>query len=145
MRVYNLLNTKGRAVICTEHNTTIEDAAKMLAEHEIGALPVIDSAGEPVGIISERDIVRAVANDGAKAVGKTIDELMTHRIVTCKAEDSLAEVIELMDKNNFRHLPVRGNDGLAGMISMRDVATIMLVELEMENETLRDLLAADAA
>ncbi len=145
MRVYNLLNTKGRAVVCIERNTTIEDAAKILAEHEIGALPVIDSAGEPVGIISERDIVRAIANDGAKAVGKAIDELMTHRIVTCKADDAVADVIELMKKNNFRHLPVWGNDGLVGMISMRDVATIRLVELELENETLRDLLAADAA
>lgn len=145
MRVYNLLNTKGRAVVCIERNTTIEDAAKILAEHEIGALPVIDSAGEPVGIISERDLVRAIAKDGAQAVGQRIDELMTHRTVTCKAEDSAADVIELMKKNNFRHLPVWGNDGLVGMISMRDVATIRLVELELENETLRDLLAADAA
>ena len=145
MRVYNLLNTKGRAVVCIERNTTIEDATKILAEHKIGALPVIDSAGEPIGIISERDIVRAIANDGAKAIGKTIDESMTHRIVTCGAEDSVADVIELMKKNEFRHLPVRGSDGLAGMISMRDVATIRLIELEIENETLRDLLAVDAA
>ena len=145
MRVYNLLNTKGRGIVCIERNTTIEDAANILAEHEIGALPVIDSAGEAVGIISERDIVRAIAKDGAWAVGKAIDELMTHRIVTCKAEDSVAEVIELMNKNSFRHLPVRANDGLVGMISMRDVATIRLVELEMENETLRTLLDADAA
>lgn len=145
MRVHNLLNTKGRGVVCIERQTTVEDAAKIMVEHEIGALPVLDSAGEPIGIISERDIVRAIAKDGAKAAGKAIDELMTHRIVTCKAEDSVAEIVELMDKNNFRHLPVQGNDGLAGMISMRDVTTIMLVELELENETLRDLLAADAA
>ena len=145
MRVSNLLNTKGRGVVCIERNTTIEDAAKILAGRKIGALPVIDSAGEPVGIISERDIVRAIANDGAKAVGKAIDELMTHRIVTCKAEDPVADILELMKNNEFRHLPVWGNDGLVGMISMRDVATIRLVELELENETLRDLLAADAA
>ena len=145
MRVYNLLNTKGRAVVCIERNTTIEDAAKILAEHEIGALPVLDSDGEPIGIISERDIVRAIAKDGAEVVGKTIDESMTHRIVTCKAEDSVVDVIELMKRNNFRHLPVRDNDGLAGMISMRDLATIRLVELEMENDTLRELLAVDAA
>jgi len=145
MRVYNLLNTMGRAVVCIERNTTIEDTAKLLAEHEIGALPVIDSAGESVGIISERDIVRAIAKDGAEAIGKAIDESMTHRIVTCEAEDSVADIIELMKKNEFRHLPVRGNDGLVGIISMRDVATIRLVELEIENETLRDLLAVDAA
>lgn len=145
MRVHNLLNTTGRAVVCIERNTTVEETAKILAEHEIGALPVLDSAGEPIGIISERDIVRAIANDGTRAAGKAIGESMTHRIVTCNTEDPVADVIELMRKNNFRHLPVQGNDGLAGIISMRDVATIRLVELEMENETLRDLLAADAA
>jgi len=145
MRVHNLLNTKGRAVVCIERKTTVEDTAKIMAEHEIGALPVLDSAGEPIGIISERDIVHGIAKDGAKAAGKAIDELMTHVIVTCKAEDSVAEGVELMDKNNFRHLPVEGNDGLTGMISMRDVGTSRLVELEIENETLRDLLAADAA
>ena len=145
MQVSNLLNTKGRTVVSIARNTTIEDAVKILAEHKIGAMPVLDSAGEPAGIISERDIIRALAQDGAEAVGKTVDEWMTHRIVTCKMDDSVADVIELMKKHKFRHLPVRSNDGLAGMISMRDVATIRLFELEMENETLRELLGADAA
>ena len=145
MRVFNILNTKGRDIVCVDRTTGIREVANILAEYKIGALPVVDSSGEPIGIISERDIIHAIANDGTETCSKTTEDLMTYVVVTCNADDSIAEIVELMKKNNFRHLPVRGKEGLAGMISMRDVATIRLLELEMENETLRDLLAADAA
>jgi CBS domain-containing protein len=145
MRVYNILNTKGRDIVCVDRGMGICDVAKILAEHNIGAVPMVDSSGEPIGIISERDIIQALALEGANTCNKITEDLMTHVVVTCEADDSIAEIVELMKKKEFRHLPVRGKKGLADIVSMRDVATIRLLELEMENETLRDLLAADAA
>jgi CBS domain-containing protein len=145
MRVYNILNTKGHDIICVARDTTIMEALKLLSEHGIGALPVIDPAEEPIGIISERDIIRALATNNGNLAEMTVDDLMTRIVVTCKPDDAIADLVEMMKKNEFRHIPVRGKDGLIGMISMRDVATIRLLELEMENETLRELLAADAA
>lgn len=142
MSVGRILATKGKAVITVEPAESLQFAARLLAEHRIGAVVVAGAGNTIAGILSERDIVRAVAQGGAAALEDRVADHMTRRVVTCVAASPIHQVMEMMTAGKFRHVPVVLDGRLDGMISIGDVVKHRLAELEQESATLRDYIAA---
>lgn len=140
MTVNNILAAKGGDVISIEPTATLEAAARKLAEHRIGALLVLGPDRRVVGIISERDIVRALGEHGAAALTQPLAQAMTRKVVTCAKSDTLGELMERMTSGKFRHLPVIEQDRLIGMVSIGDVVKHRLQEMERESQALHDYI-----
>ena len=139
MTVRAILDLKGRDVVVIAPEKTLADAALLLSENRIGALVV--TVGERVsGILSERDIVRAVARDGAAALANKVSDKMTGTVVTCGPQDTMAAVMNRMTAGRFRHLPVVDNGRLSGIVSIGDVVKFRLAEIERESSMLRDYI-----
>ena len=137
MHVATILRDKGSEVVTTTPERTIADTAKLLDEHKIGAVIVLDGDGAAAGVLSERDIVRGVARHGERALSMQVRELMTSDVVVCKPEDTVQEVMALMTVRRIRHVPVVQDGRLSGIISIGDVVKHRLGEIEMEAESLR--------
>jgi CBS domain-containing protein len=136
MHVSTILARKGRDVVTLGPNATVGQAVTLLAENKIGVL-VISTDGRSIrGILSERDIVRAMAEHSAIA-DLPVSDLMTRDVVTCKPHDTLAELMSLMTERRIRHLPVVEGVRLAGIVSIGDVVKFRLAEIEDEAEALR--------
>jgi CBS domain-containing protein len=114
----------------------------MLKEANVGALVVTDGDDKLVGILSERDIVRNLASDGAKLMTKKVSDLMTSNVVTCKPDDRVDALMRQMTDGRFRHVPVVDNERLVGIISIGDVVKNRLDELEDEASQLRAYIAS---
>jgi len=140
MTVATILAAKGRDVFTTQPHRTLHEAARMLAERRIGALLVTGADGALSGILSERDIVRAVAHNGAEALEHPISRHMTADVVTCEENELITDVMEEMTHGRFRHLPVLRDGQLAGMISIGDVVKQRIAESEAESRSLRDYI-----
>lgn len=140
MTVNSILATKGGDVISIEPTVTLESAVRKLAEHRIGALLVLGPDHRVVGIISERDVVRALAEHGAGALTQPLAHAMTRKVVTCARSDTLGELMERMTSGKFRHLPVIEQDRLVGMVSIGDVVKHRLREMESESAALQDYI-----
>jgi CBS domain-containing protein len=140
MNVTTILSTKGRDVATIAPTATVSDAVRLLTERKIGALIITGAGGRITGIVSERDIVRALANHGAGALQLPLNDVMTRKVVTCGPNDSIANLMELMTAGKFRHLPVMDADKLAGIVSIGDVVKSRLAELEFEQTALRDYI-----
>ena len=142
MTVKAILSVKGNAVVTARPDMSIGDLCKILAEKGIGAVLVTDGHGAILGIISERDIVRAMAQHGAAALEHPVSQHMTRKVITCTAAMELNEVMEIMTAGKFRHVPVLKDGRLDGMISIGDVVKYRLAQLENESRSLRDYIAA---
>jgi CBS domain-containing protein len=140
MNVTSILSTKGRDVATIPPTATVGEAVKLLADRKIGALVVTGAGGRITGIVSERDVVRALARHGAGALNLPLNDVMTRKVVACGPKDSIASLMELMTSGKFRHLPVVEEDQLAGIVSIGDVVKIRLAELEHEQTALRDYI-----
>ncbi len=140
MTVSAILSTKGSDVATTQPHRTIAEIARILAEKRIGAILVTGANGEIKGILSERDIVRAVAERGGAALDDSVSQHMTVNVVTCLKSDLIADVMEEMTKGRFRHLPVVENGRLAGIISIGDVVKHRIAETVAESQSLRDYI-----
>ena len=138
MNVKTILSTKGTGVVTIEPNVTLEAAVAMLTKHRIGALVVLGADQRVIGIISERDIVRSLADLGAAALSMPLSQAMTRKVVTCSESETVAEIMERMTTGKFRHVPVIEQDRLAGIISIGDVVKHRLSEIETESAALRD-------
>jgi CBS domain-containing protein len=139
MTVRAILDLKGRDVITITSEHTLAQAAEHLSSHKIGALVVL--AGERIaGILSERDIVKAVARSGAGVLESRIADAMTSAVTTCEPYDTIAEVMNRMTAGRFRHLPVIDDGRLAGIISIGDVVKHRLAEIERESSALREYI-----
>jgi CBS domain-containing protein len=139
MTVRAILDLKGRDVVSITPDKSLADAAKLLSARRIGALVII--AGERVGgILSERDIVKAVSEGGPEALTGRIEDKMTKTVVTCEPGDTMAGVMNRMTAGRFRHLPVIENGKLAGIVSIGDVVKHRLAEIERESSMLRDYI-----
>jgi len=142
MYVKNILNRKGHDVISIEPTSTMLETAKVLRENKIGAIMVCDKEGKMCGVISERDIVIAIARSGAPILDKAVGDFMTTGVYTCKAEDTIKQVMEVMTSRRIRHLPVVGAGGtIVGMISIGDVVKERMSETEAEAEALKAYIA----
>lgn len=143
MQVRHILHGKGRDVVAITSQATLCDAAKLLTEKKIGALVVKDGGGVLIGIISERDLVWAIAKDGAAAFTQQVGEHMTPKPETCTEADTVESVMEVMTRGRFRHVPVLDeNMRLCGMISIGDVVKTRIAETVSEAAALRDYISA---
>ena len=142
MIVQDILKRRDRSVVTIRPEDTIETAATLMTSHNIGALPVRDGDGALVGVMSERDIVRAFAAKGGQVLTLRVRDLMTRDVVTCAPADDVKRARQLMAQRHIRHLPVVEEGALCGMISSRDVMEGHLEETELEVNVLRDYAIA---
>ncbi len=142
MLVRHILREKGRDVVTIGSDATLSEAARLLARKRIGALVVRDRDGLPKGILSERDVVRAVAEASVAALAQSVAQHMTPAVETCCEADSIEDLMELMTHRRFRHVPVMEDGRLAGIISIGDVVKTRIAETEREASQLRDYIAA---
>jgi len=140
MTVKAILSLKGTEVLTIEPTTSLAAAAKLLAERKIGALVVTGPDQRVVGIVSERDIVQELAAHGPAALDLALTEVMTRKVTTCSASDTISSVMERMTAGKFRHLPVLDQGRLAGIVSIGDVVKHRLQEMEREQSALRDYI-----
>lgn len=141
MKVSTILKEKGGKVITLEGRTSLEDAIVALARERIGAVVILDSREQIAGVFSERDAIRAIAEEGASALSKPISELMTRKVVSCSMEDTLDQLLEKMTQGRFRHLPIVEGGRLAGIISIGDVVKHKIASSESEAEAMREYIS----
>jgi CBS domain-containing protein len=140
MNVKTILAAKGGNVVSIEPTANLAAAAKLMATHRIGAVVIRGPGGRLAGILSERDIVRALASDSAAALDLPVGQVMTRNVATCSESDSCATIMERMTTGKFRHLPVVEKDELVGLISIGDVVKQRVEEIERESEAMRDYI-----
>jgi CBS domain-containing protein len=132
--------TLGGDIIDIEPAANLAAAAKLLAAHRIGALLIRGAGGRPAGILSERDIVRAVAEHGTGALELSVEQIMTREVETCGEDETVAGIMERMTAGKFRHMPVLSDGNLIGLISIGDVVKQRLQDIEHETEAMRDYI-----
>jgi len=140
MTVKAILSTKGNDVVTIEPSATLAEAAKLLAERRIGAVLVLGIENRVAGILSERDIVRALAERGAAVLSERVDQVMTRKVFSCSPTDTVAQLMEQMTAGKFRHVPVVDQARLTGIISIGDVVKYRLHEIENESNALREYI-----
>ncbi len=142
MNVETILRYKGRNVVTVAPDARIAAAVGLLRRHGIGALVVSGDGSSVDGILSERDIVHALADHGARALELEVAQLMSRRVVTGKPGDSVADLMGLMTDRRFRHVPIVENGALTGIVSIGDVVKNRLDEVESEATSMREFIAS---
>lgn len=141
MTVRSILNGKGSDVVTLEPEASLAHAAQLLGARRIGAVVVTDGENRIVGILSERDIVRVIGDAGADALSLTVRNVMTSKVRTCHEGNTVNDVMEIMTRGRFRHLPVEKDGKLAGIISIGDVVKLRIEEVEREADQIREYIA----
>jgi CBS domain-containing protein len=136
-KVSSVLKNKGHDVVSVAPHQTIASVVKVLTQNRIGAAPVINEAGQLIGIISERDIIRGMSEYAGTVLTLPAEQLMTREVKTCSFEDQLVDLMEVMTLQRIRHLPVIENGALHGIVSIGDVVKQRLEEVQSEAEDLR--------
>jgi CBS domain-containing protein len=145
MQVRQILQDKGRDIVAISETATLADAARTLARHRIGAVIIQGGGGTLAGILSERDVVRAIADDGPLALNRGVAAYMTKSVVTCVDGDTVDGLMEVMTTGRFRHVPVLDeHQKLAGLVSIGDVVKSCIAETVREANSLRDYISATA-
>jgi CBS domain-containing protein len=143
MQVKHILHEKGRDVVALTSEVTLSEATRLLARKRIGALLVRDPNGALVGVLSERDVVRAVAEESVAALARPISAYMTRAVATCTESDTTDDLMEMMTLGRFRHVPVLDeNQQLCGIVSIGDIVKSRIEETVREANTLRQYIAA---
>jgi len=141
MTVEHILQGKGRSVVTIEPERTIGEAARLLAERKIGAVIICDKFRPVLGILSERDIVYALATRGASALDEPVSNAMTRKVISCTGHSHINELMEMMTDGKFRHVPVIEEGQLTGIVSIGDIVKHRLAEVEAETQAMRDYIA----
>ena len=144
MKVRTILATKGTNLVTIQPHQSLREAARLLAEHNIGALVVVSDAGQLVGIISERDIIRAAARV-ENALLRPVSEVMTKEVIIGLPNDDLIAVAHAMTEKRFRHLPIMEQGEIVGIISMKDIVKCQRDQYQGEIDTLQTQIIADEA
>ena len=139
MTVRTILDTKGHDILSVEPDSKLSAAVKMLSERRIGAVLVM-SDGRIEGILSERDIVRVLAERGAAVLDEPVSAVMTRKVISCKQNDTVGAIMEMMTLGKFRHLPVVEDGKVVGLISIGDIVKWRVREYETEQEALREYI-----
>lgn len=142
MFVSDILSRKGGLVYTVTPGTSVAQIAQQLSTRRIGSVLVLDAESSVVGIVSERDLVRAFASHGADALEFEARKIMTRDVVTCDPDDSIDHVMEQMTRGRFRHLPVVRHGELLGLVSIGDVVKARLEEARHETEALKAYIVA---
>jgi YD repeat-containing protein len=140
MTVATILKHKGARVETMRPNATVQQACDQMSDKHIGAAVVLGAAGEVVGVVSERDIIHALARDGAGALTRSVGEIMTRDVVTCRLTDSSSDIMEKMTHGRFRHVPVVEGGRLVGIVSIGDVVKRRLEDGELERHAMREYI-----
>ena len=141
MLVSHILREKGLEVLAIAPGASLAEAARVLTKNRIGALIVRDEDGALSGIISERDIVRAVSEEGVAALALVVESRMTKDVATCEQTDTIEEIMETMTRCRFRHMPVVEDDSVIGIISIGDVVKTRIAETLREAQALKEYIA----
>lgn len=140
--VKHILADKGTEVFTLSRDASGIDAVNALAEYNVGALVVAGPDKSIQGIVSERDIVRAISRGGVSRLDKPVSDLMTSKVRTCTEEATVPELMELMTEGRFRHLPVERDGKLVGVVSIGDIVKHRIAEIEREAEDIRSYIAS---
>jgi CBS domain-containing protein len=143
MIIEHLLAEKGHDVVTVEPERTLLEVAHLLDEKRIGAVVVSDADHPVLGIISERDIARAVAERDAAVLNEPVSEHMSDKVFTCTRSCTVSDLMELMTNRRIRHVPIVEHGRLSGIISIGDVVKHRLAELEAEERLMHDYTATD--
>ncbi len=138
MNVATILQSKGGNVVTAHPDTSVREITRLLRDAGIGAVVISSDRMRVEGIVSERDIVRAIAVSGEEVLNRSAAALMTRDVVTCGAGDTVAQLMSLMTEGRFRHLPVCDGGALIGIVSIGDVVRMRVEEIEHEAEALRE-------
>ncbi|WP_153768890.1 CBS domain-containing protein [Labrenzia sp. CE80] len=138
--VQKILDNKGKGVFSIGPQSTLHEAVELLRDKHIGALPVLDSQGSLLGILSERDIVRRLADTPGQTLGQKVEEIMTRKVEVCEPSEALISVLRRMTEGRFRHMPAVFGDKVVGMVTIGDVVNYRLNELEYEALQLKQLI-----
>jgi CBS domain-containing protein len=144
MSVSHILKSKGRDVITGSTKDNLGSIAQTLAAKRIGAIVILSDSGKIEGIVSERDVVRCLAAEGAKALDVPVSKIMTKGVKTCSDDDSETELMAMMTENRIRHLPVVDKGKLTGMISIGDVVKFRIEAIEREAADMKAYIAGSA-
>jgi CBS domain-containing protein len=144
MSVSHILKSKGRDVITAKAQDSLGAIAQTLASKRIGAIVILSDQGKIEGIVSERDVVRCLAAEGAKALHVPVSKIMTKGVKTCSEQDSEIELMALMTENRIRHLPVVDHGKLTGMISIGDVVKFRIEAIEREAADMKAYIAGSS-
>jgi CBS domain-containing protein len=142
MTVANILKGKGNAVQTVEAGRMLGEVARILSEQKIGAVVVVDSKGKVQGILSERDIVAAVAARGADSLPRPVGDYMTTNVTTCTRSDTIEYLMEIMTDRRIRHIPVLEQGRLVGIVSIGDVVKRRIADTVFEAESMRAYIVA---
>ena len=142
MKISSILSTKSQKVITVYPNHSIAEAVNLLKEHNIGALPVVSEMGRIIGILSERDIVRNLAEED-DILSVSVKSLMTTAVITAVPQDDLTSVVHTMTENRIRHLPVLEGEQLIGIISIGDIIKAQRDQFRGEIDNLETQILAD--
>lgn len=141
MNVATILREKGKEVITANSDTSLLDIAKTLRENSIGCIVVSDGKDGIAGIVSERDLVRAIADSGTDILKSPVSRSMTKKVITCRISDTIHTIMSAMTDGRFRHMPVVEDGKLIGLISIGDVVRLRIAEAELEAAAMRDYIA----
>ncbi len=141
MTVATILKHKGAKVETVRPTATLQQVCDMLSTKHIGAAVVTGAAGEVIGIVSERDVVHAICQGGQSALTRSIDEIMTREVATCRLTDSSESLMETMTLGRFRHVPVVEGGRLIGIVSIGDVVKRRIEDADLERYAMRDYIA----
>ena len=142
MIVDSILKEKGTSVATARPETTVTEVAASLAAKKIGAVVIVGADGRVAGILSERDIIRAIAQRGAEALTLAASDIMTRQVTTCTCADTLDHVMVTMTTGRFRHMPVVENEALVGIVSIGDVVKLHIAEVEFEATALKNYVVS---
>ena len=141
MSVAHILQLKGRDVFTAKPGDSVKTVAEMLSSKRIGAIVVSTDGSKIDGIVSERDVVRALAQQGAAALNVTVSSIMTKNVQTCEEADSETELMALMTLNRIRHVPVVAKGKLIGMVSIGDVVKLRVEQIERDAADMKAYIA----
>jgi len=141
MLVQQILNSKETGGVLTlSPEVSVSEAVAFLSEKRVGAAVISEDGVRPLGILSERDVVRELGRRGASCLSENVTEMMTSKLVTCRPEDKAVAVLQLMTDGRFRHMPVLQGEQMVGLISIGDVVKARLNELSMEKDALEGMI-----
>ena len=141
MNVATILKQKGRGVFTTTTDKSLLDVAKLLSQHGIGCIVIVGNDDEIAGIVSERDLMRAIGQGGPKVLNEPVSNFMTKTVVTAGEADTINRLMAEMTTRRFRHMPVVEKDRLIGLVSIGDLVKIQISEIDMEAAATREYTA----
>ena len=141
MTVERILAEKGREIFTTRPHHTLKQVVELLASKGVGAIVVADASLSVLGILSERDVVRVIARNGASALDDQVSRHMTPKVITVTRDDTIEHVMQTMTEGRFRHLPVVEDGRLIGIVSIGDVVKRHVSVIDTERQALREYIA----